>query len=237
MIAKMTLASGAKKPVFLFVALALTACGPTQEEQKAAAEAAAAYHLLDPSSAQFREVEFRDEDTVCGQINGKNRMGAYSGFTNFIAYRTSEGEWRGEILQTDPYSHDLYRSRCIGEEQAKADMDAAMSPVKLPPLQGEPAAATPDDPMDSLQNDTPAEASCVGQWGKGEDYFYLDYAAKEVNFIQMDTDDFSAPYRVNGMEIRYEAGGEAFAITCNGSTATETNLAAGTSRTFESLRN
>ena len=176
----------------------MTACGPAQEEQQAAAEAAAAYHRLDPSSAQFREVELRDEDTVCGQINGKNRMGAYSGFTKFIAYRTPEGEWQAEIIQTDPYSHDLYRSRCIGEAQAEADMEAAMPPKTLPPMESEPAAVSADVLMDSPQNDSPAEASCVGQWGLGDDYFYLDYAAKEVNFIQMDIEDFSAPLQGEG---------------------------------------
>jgi hypothetical protein len=38
--------------------------------------------LIDPSSAQFRNVAARDE-AVCGEINGKNRMGAYVGFSRF----------------------------------------------------------------------------------------------------------------------------------------------------------
>ncbi|MCP5384181.1 MAG: hypothetical protein H6919_03350 [Sphingomonadaceae bacterium] len=216
-------------------ALALTACGPTQEEQQAAAEAAAAYHLLDPSSAQFREVEFRDEDTVCGQINGKNRMGAYSGFTNFVSYRTPSGEWLAEIVTTSSFAQDLYSTLCIVEEEPVPDADPR--PDAQMESQADPAEAPIEGSTSNPQNDSPAEASCVGQWGLGDDYFYLDYAAKEVNFIQMDTEDFSARYRVKGMEIRYEAGGEEFAITCNGSTATDTNLVTGRTRTFEALRN
>lgn len=218
-------------------ALALTACGPSQEEQQAAAEAAAAYHLLDPSSAQFREVEFRDEETVCGQINGKNRMGAYSGFTKFIAYRTPEEEWQAEILQTDSYSHDLYRSRCIGEAQAEADMDAALPPVTLPPMEGEQAAASPDIAIDSPQNDSPAEASCVGQWGLGDDYFYLNYSAKEVNFIQKDTKDFVAPYEERDGQIVFIDDDGKSSIVCDGNLATVSNDATGRSRTYKAIRN
>jgi len=50
------------------------------------AKDAAAALLIDPSSAQFRNVHTGDDDslgTVCGEINGKNRLGAYTGFTRF----------------------------------------------------------------------------------------------------------------------------------------------------------
>lgn len=44
--------------------------------------------LRDPASAQFREVEKVLQDdgryVVCGEVNGKNAYGAYSGFTGFI---------------------------------------------------------------------------------------------------------------------------------------------------------
>jgi hypothetical protein len=42
----------------------------------------AAQLLIDPSSAQFHNVQAR-EKAVCGEINGKNRMGAYVGFSRF----------------------------------------------------------------------------------------------------------------------------------------------------------
>jgi hypothetical protein len=46
------------------------------------ARGAAAQLLIDPGSAQFRNVANRDT-AVCGEINGRNRMGAYVGFTRF----------------------------------------------------------------------------------------------------------------------------------------------------------
>lgn len=51
------------------------------------AKAAAAQLLIDPTSAQFRNVAAGDR-AVCGEINGKNRMGAYVGFTRFYVDST-----------------------------------------------------------------------------------------------------------------------------------------------------
>jgi hypothetical protein len=39
--------------------------------------------LIDPNSAQFRDVVVRGA-AVCGELNGKNRMGAYTGFSRFV---------------------------------------------------------------------------------------------------------------------------------------------------------
>lgn len=44
--------------------------------------------LIDPSSAQFRNVnvvQWGGGAVVCGEINGKNRFGAYTGFQRFWA--------------------------------------------------------------------------------------------------------------------------------------------------------
>lgn len=56
----------------------------------------AAQLLIDPSSALFRAVRTGD-GAVCGEINGKNRMGAYVGFTRFYV---STGNW-GAFLEPD----------------------------------------------------------------------------------------------------------------------------------------
>ena len=48
------------------------------------AQEVAARDLIDPSSAQFRDLKVR-KDIVCGEINAKNRMGAYVGFKRFFA--------------------------------------------------------------------------------------------------------------------------------------------------------
>ncbi|KAF1692743.1 hypothetical protein CSC62_14000 [Pseudoxanthomonas jiangsuensis] len=39
--------------------------------------------LIDPSSAQFRNMLVGD-GVVCGEVNGKNRFGAYVGFKPFL---------------------------------------------------------------------------------------------------------------------------------------------------------
>lgn len=48
------------------------------------AQRAVAERLFDPSAVQFREVH-RGRDAVCGEVNGKNRFGAYVGYRRFIA--------------------------------------------------------------------------------------------------------------------------------------------------------
>lgn len=55
--------------------------GTAAYEEKRA-RGAAAQLLIDPGSAQFRNVASR-ETAICGEINGRNRMGAYVGFTRF----------------------------------------------------------------------------------------------------------------------------------------------------------
>ena len=59
---------------------ALTACGAKINDAKEIA----AHNLNDPSSAQFREVKAAGEHCVTGEINAKNRVGAYTGFREFI---------------------------------------------------------------------------------------------------------------------------------------------------------
>jgi len=47
------------------------------------AKRAVANSLIDPSAAQFRNVQWRS-GWVCGELNGKNRMGAFVGFRRFV---------------------------------------------------------------------------------------------------------------------------------------------------------
>jgi hypothetical protein len=43
--------------------------------------------LFDPDSAQFRNVQVAPTgDTMCGEVNSKNKMGGYVGFKQFIIY-------------------------------------------------------------------------------------------------------------------------------------------------------
>ena len=69
--------------------------------------------LRDPSSAQFREI-FGTEDTYCGEVNGKNGFGAYSGFRKFV-YRDGSVLFEPDVLpeattrQQSHYYEDLAR--------------------------------------------------------------------------------------------------------------------------------
>jgi hypothetical protein len=72
----------------VFASLAATPVLAERGPQKAnipAALQAVRESLLDPSSAQFRSVRQMPNGAVCGEVNGKNRMGGYVGFQPFAA--------------------------------------------------------------------------------------------------------------------------------------------------------
>lgn len=73
--------------IFIICAAMLAGCKPSiSEEDKV--KNAVAERLRDPSSAQFRNVktgERRGMYHVCGEVNGKNAYGAYSGYERFVA--------------------------------------------------------------------------------------------------------------------------------------------------------
>ena len=75
-------------PLFISAALTLSGCADPTPDPKAdliaAARIATAAELKDPDSAKFRNLlAYPDRKLVCGQVNGKNSFGAYSGFTDF----------------------------------------------------------------------------------------------------------------------------------------------------------
>jgi len=67
--------------IWIIGLVALSACGPSREKQ---AQEIASHDLVDPDTAKFREVRNGSTDCVIGEINAKNRMGAYTGFRPFI---------------------------------------------------------------------------------------------------------------------------------------------------------
>ena len=71
--------------VILVSAMALLAgCGDDAIDK---GRAAAASRLKDPGSAQFRGDYITSIGSVCGEINGKNGFGAYSGFERYMSSR------------------------------------------------------------------------------------------------------------------------------------------------------
>lgn len=80
-------ASALIKNVAMIVALPAAVAGyvwyaDSYQPRKAALEHVAS-QLIDPSSAQFRGVRKGRMIGYCGEINGKNRFGAYVGFKRF----------------------------------------------------------------------------------------------------------------------------------------------------------
>lgn len=72
------------------LALGLGACGNSLEKEMLNA---VAKELLDPEAAKFRDVRQVGEGVFCGEVNGKNRQGAYVGFERFYASRLDSTKW------------------------------------------------------------------------------------------------------------------------------------------------
>lgn len=68
--------------------------------------------LIDGQSARFRNIREVTSGTYCGEVNSKNRMGAYTGFTGFSVLgmpstpqpfiRFAEDDWHGQPQQSCP---------------------------------------------------------------------------------------------------------------------------------------
>jgi hypothetical protein len=93
-------------------AITVTACQyipGTVAYREAKARDTVSQVLIDPGSAEFRNVETRD-GAVCGEVNGKNRMGAYVGFVRFYV---ETANWAATLdPQFDPQSLASARSLC-----------------------------------------------------------------------------------------------------------------------------
>tara|TARA_R110002049_G_scaffold275802_1_gene453939 strand:+ start:1126 stop:1452 length:327 start_codon:yes stop_codon:yes gene_type:complete len=69
----------------VFFIVLLIGCGSEQGAVSKAKEEIS-YHMIDPSSVQFRNLVSYSGGVVCGEFNAKNRMGAYVGYQEFIYY-------------------------------------------------------------------------------------------------------------------------------------------------------
>jgi hypothetical protein len=60
---------------------AITGCG---DRNIGVAKTAIEEQLLDPQSVQYKNIKSYSENTVCGEVNSKNRYGGYVGFESFV---------------------------------------------------------------------------------------------------------------------------------------------------------
>lgn len=132
----------------LIFGLMMTGCsGKSADAVTEQARQAVSYQLINPASAQFRELKVyptsgEPKVSVCGQVNGQNRMGGYSGFQNFYyLVQSKEAHLAPEIPTTyadgelPPAGMTLFAmdqsSHCVGidifgslEKSLKANEDA-----------------------------------------------------------------------------------------------------------------
>jgi hypothetical protein len=75
------------------------------------AEDAVRLELIDPDSAKFRNVKLTETETICGEVNAKNKTGEYLGFRYF--YVSSLTGERTVWLDSDTFS--LAKQMCTKE--------------------------------------------------------------------------------------------------------------------------
>jgi hypothetical protein len=91
--------------IVFIIAISLSAAGWFVYDKKFS-DKAKAYEALfdglnDSDSAKLKNVEFfKSNGVLCGYVNAKNRMGAYVGFTQFIA--SKDGQVRFEVSAANP---------------------------------------------------------------------------------------------------------------------------------------
>lgn len=115
--------------VLALVGLACAACDPRVMR----AEQAARQNLVDPSSARFADVRVAsDGQTVCGSINGKNRMGAYAGNQIFVVEKDGTSRVMADVGEA---AHDYISGEGIGDsyyfKQRFETLDNACAARKL----------------------------------------------------------------------------------------------------------
>ncbi len=92
----------------------------TDEHRIAQGEKIASQQLIDPTSALFRNSasfelnsdEGETDNSVCGEINGKNRNGAYVGYSRYIAVIGMEKAVLEPQLFTSDAEHDRLGKQC-----------------------------------------------------------------------------------------------------------------------------
>ncbi|WP_283125258.1 hypothetical protein [Providencia stuartii] len=98
---------GAVVVVFLFIVVISNMGDPTGDDAINFAKKTVRESMKDPSSTQFKSVEFypstpnqKDEiyGFVCGFVNGKNSFGAYTGFSRFYMNITVSNNGRSATM-------------------------------------------------------------------------------------------------------------------------------------------
>lgn len=141
-------------------AMFVTACDlPSEKVRRAVKES-----LFDPSSAQFKDVEvcLGDREIWRGEVNGKNRMGAYVGFTPFfydgISVVTASDESGDFMKQMD---------RCYANLKTPEDREKDAAAAAAKAVNGEWTVREDVNPVDDSKTTYASLASGEGSSGGG----------------------------------------------------------------------
>lgn len=107
---------GMKSLIVAALAAQTLLSGPPIEDQFRWARDAFDRQMIDYPSARFRDVH-ADRRRICGYVNGKNRLGAYSGWKRFVVMGIEDAEAQIEgdedfpgaismMCDEDPIPHD-----------------------------------------------------------------------------------------------------------------------------------
>ncbi len=84
-----------------------------RDKQISRAKEAVAAKLIDGESARFRNVRHVGLIGVCGEVNGKNRFGAYTGFTGFYVWGIPGDKDVGVDIEAEGL-HTMVKKECGG---------------------------------------------------------------------------------------------------------------------------
>jgi hypothetical protein len=110
------------------LALAMAGCGGNDIDR---ARTAVADHLKDPDSAKFRNERQVSDGSVCGEVNGKNGFGAYSGFAPFFAMKRPDGF----DVVIDASLSDRFASKVCGYTIAGSEAQEPQQAKEIPGAQ------------------------------------------------------------------------------------------------------
>ncbi|WP_158958812.1 SPOR domain-containing protein [Pseudomonas sp. PB106] len=110
------------------LAFAVAGCGGSDIDR---ARTAVADRLKDPDSAKFRNERQVADGGVCGEVNGKNGFGAYSGFAPFFAMKRPDGF---DVI-IDSALSDPFVSKVCGYTIAGARVEEPQQTKEIPGVQ------------------------------------------------------------------------------------------------------
>lgn len=114
------------------------------EQLLAATKKTMAAYLFDPFSAHYRKLRAGRNGAICGQYNAKNRMGAYTGFRDFVIPRDRSTVYYSESsggLTSDLYS--AFSTAYVGSCATQAEV-RLYNVLTSPPPAMQTTPSTPD---------------------------------------------------------------------------------------------